>query len=548
MQAQAWNELVSRRSQAGYHEKGLWKGKTTVDYARERLAESPDRVAVVDGAHRKTYAQLMHEAQRVAAGLRNLGLQKGDVISFQLPNWWESVVVNLAAVLGGWVVNPIVPIYRDAEVSYILDDCKAKVLFIPDRFRSIDYLEMAQRLRRDSRPDLQVVTVRASESLPEGVVAFETLGVGSAPWNGSSYGADDLKLILYTSGTTGRPKGVLHSSNTLIAELQAITDFWRIGPDDVMFMPSPVTHITGYCYALEYGFFRGLKVVLMDRWDARQAIDIIAKEGVTLSVGATPFLTELTEIVLQTGARIPQFRLFASGGAPVPPELVYRASRAMPRCVVCRVYGSSEAPTVTLGVNSVAELESAASTDGRIWNSEVKVLDPVTGDPLPCGESGEIAVKGPEVMLGYLHPEDNLDAFDAEGYFLSGDLGQVSEDGFITITGRKKDIIIRGGENLSPREVEDMLHEHPAVLEAAVVAMPHQRLGETPCAYVVLRPGHSLTFDEMLEHLNARKLARQKLPERLEVIEEMPKNASGKILKHVLRSWAEKLVAGAQAS
>lgn len=549
MHAQALSELVSRRLEEGYHAKGLWKGKTTVDYARARVATTPDRVAIVDGAERKTYAQLMHEAQRVATGLRELGLKKGEVVSFQLPNWWESVVINLAVALGGWIANPIVPIYRDAEVSYILNDCKASALFIPDRFRSIDYLEMARQLQRQATlSELKVVAVRATQALPEGVVAFEKMGVGSAPRETAPPSADELKLVLYTSGTTGRPKGVLHNSNTLMAELQAITDFWRVGSDDVFFMPSPVTHITGYCYALEYVFFRGLKVVLMDRWDARQAIDLIAKEGVTLTVGATPFLTELTETVLQTQASIPHFRLFASGGAPVPPELVHRASRAMPGCVVCRVYGSSEAPTITLGINSVAELDAAASTDGRIWNNDVKVIDPVTGETLPCGETGEIAAKGPEVMLGYLHPEDNLGAFDAEGYFLTGDLGHVSDDGFVTITGRKKDIIIRGGENLSPREIEDMLHEHPAVREAAVVAMPHQRLGETPCAYVVLRPGHTLSFDEMVVHLNTRKLARQKLPERLEVIAEMPKNASGKILKHVLRSWAEKLVLSTAAS
>lgn len=542
MHPETWSRLLSRRSEAAYAEKGLWKGKTTDEYAAERVAKSPDRVAVVDGVHRKTYAQIMSEARRVAAGLRDMGLKKGDVISFQLPNWWESIVVNLAAALGGWVVNPIVPIYRDVEVSYILGDCNARVFFIPEQFRSINYLEMAQRLAgTDALRDVQIVTVRGGDAAAGGVARFETLGSEGSPWQGDGYTADDLKLILYTSGTTGRAKGVLHSSNTLMAELQAITDFWSITEDDVVIMPSPVTHITGYCYALEYGFFRGVKVVLMERWDARQAVDIIMREGATLTVGATPFLAELADVVSATGVSIPHFRLFASGGAPVPPDLVLRASRAMPGCLVCRVYGSSEAPTVTLGINDPADQHRAAHTDGRVYNNEVKVLDPVTGKTLPPGSTGELAVKGPEVMLGYLREEDTATAFDEDGYFLTGDLGYVGDDGFVTISGRKKDIIIRGGENLSPREIEDVLHEHPDVFEAAVVAMPHPRLGETPCAYIVLRPGATMSFDDMVKYLNEKKLARQKLPERLVVIDEMPKNASGKMLKHVLKSRAAEL-------
>lgn len=536
MNALEWNKRTNSQAAQAYKASGAWMNKTTTDFAELRALQLPDQVAVVEGDRRLNYSFLLAEARRLAAGLRDLGLQKGDVISFQLPNWWESVVINLAASLGGWAVNPIVPIYRDAEVGFILGDCQAKVVFIPHKFRNIDYVEMLRRISDRDETTPVVVTVRGVETV--GPYAYENLGRDSAPWTRNETAPDDLKLVLYTSGTTGRPKGVLHSHNTLMAELQAISDFWLVTDSDVVIMPSPVTHITGYSYALEYVFFAGIKVVLMERWDAQQAVALIQTENATLTVGATPFLAELTAAVENSGALIPSFRLFASGGAPVPPDLVMRASRAMPGCLVCRVYGSSESPTVTLGINNAADQERGAVTDGKVCNNEVRIVDPVTGETMGAGEIGEIVVRGPEVMLGYSREGDTQEAFDEQGFFRTGDLGRLSEDGFITVTGRKKDLIIRGGENLSPKEVEDILHAHPDVFEAAVVAMPHVRLGETPCAYVVLKPGKAMTLSQMADYLDTKRLARQKFPEQLFVIDAMPKTASGKILKHVLRSRA----------
>lgn len=535
MDTLVWSRCVRSAAADAYRASGAWMGRTTADFAEQRARQTPQQIAVVEGGRRLTYAFLLDEARRIAAGLRDLGLRPGDVISFQLPNWWESVVVNLAASLGGWAVNPIVPIYRDAEVGFILADCGAKVIFVPEQFRSIDYVDMLRRIAVDGTARPLIVTVRGQEESPD-ALRYETLGRASATWEGHAATPDSLKLVLYTSGTTGRPKGVLHSYNTLMSELRAITEFWNVGEQDVVIMPSPVTHITGYSYALEYVFFAGIKVVLMDRWDAAQAVVLIQAEQASLTVGATPFLAELTAAVEKSGARLPSFRLFASGGAPVPPNLVLRASRAMPGCLVCRVYGSSESPTVTLGINDAADQDRAAITDGKVCNNEVRIADPVTGESLPAGVEGEILVRGPEVMLCYSREEDTRDAFDADGFFRTGDLGTLSQDGFITVTGRKKDLIIRGGENLSPKEVEDLLHAHPDVLEAAVVAMPHARLGETPCAYVVLKPGCGMDLAQMSTYLDSKRLARQKFPEQLFVVDAMPKTASGKILKHVLRA------------
>jgi acyl-CoA synthetase (AMP-forming)/AMP-acid ligase II len=344
-----------------------------------------------------------------------------------------------------------------------------------------------------------------------------------------------VKLVLYTSGTTGNPKGVLHSHNTIMSEIDAVIGFWGITQRDVVLMPSPVTHITGYLYALEVAFAAGVKVVFMERWNAAQAADLIAEHGVTFSVGATPFLKELVAEVETRRSLLPSLRLFMSGGAPVPPELIHRANAVLKGCLAFRVYGSSEAPTVTLGIRSRAEAQRGADTDGRIVNHEVRLCDPVTGAPMDCGSEGEICTRGPEMMLGYTDPAQTEDSFDADGYFHTGDLGYFVEGGYLCINGRKKDLIIRGGENISPKEIEDVLHTHPAIREAAVVAMPHERLGEGVCAFVIAQPGHGIDVAGMAAFLEQAGLARQKFPERVELVEDLPRTASGKVQKNVLR-------------
>jgi acyl-CoA synthetase (AMP-forming)/AMP-acid ligase II len=339
---------------------------------------------------------------------------------------------------------------------------------------------------------------------------------------------------MYTSGTTGRPKGVLHSHNTIDTENQAFSAFLGLDESDVILMPSPVTHITGYLYAIQLPFALRAPVVLMETWNAAAAADLIDAHGVTFTIAATVFLQELTQFALQHGRTLPSLRYFPSGGAPVPPEVIYNAHKAFARCVCARLYGSTEAPTVTLGVTSRADERIGATTEGFIVGHEVRIVDPETGVALAAGQEGEIVTRGPEMCLGYADPAHN-DAFDADGYFHTGDLAVMTDEGCLVITGRSKDLIIRGGENLSPREIEDALHEHPAIREAAVVAMPHPRMGETGCAYVTLRQGAALTFDEMIAFLTKTGMAKQKFPERLEIIDEFPRTPAGKVRKNVLR-------------
>jgi acyl-CoA synthetase (AMP-forming)/AMP-acid ligase II len=531
-----------RRDRFGgvYRAAGKWRDQTIATMAFQQLPETADQIAIYDGNLAVSYGRLVGDAQALAGYLRAIGLTPGEVISYQLPNWYEAVVINLAAAIGGFVVNPLVPIYRDAEVGFMLADCKSRILFVPERFRSYSYLDMVRRLRPNLPHLMNVVVVRGHE--PSEFATFEqTISTSGMHCDPATVDPDEIKLILYTSGTTGRPKGVLHTHNTIMAAIHAFGEFWEVTPQDIIFMASPVSHITGYLYALEQPFVLGTPAVLMDVWQADTAVQLMRQHQCTIAFGATPFLKELAEAVERSGEPLSSLRLFPCGGAPVPPELAYRAARALKPCTVCRIYGASElAGPIAFGVrNGNARL--AAETDGEIWNSEVRICDPATGQDLGQGAEGEILARGPQISVGYLDPNDDVKAFDEQGFFRTGDLGKINPPGYIVTTGRSKDLIIRGGENLSPREIEDHLLEHPAIREAAVVGMPDARLGEAVCGFVVCESGRSIDQVEVSQFLVERRLAKQKIPVRIEELEELPKTPSGKIRKDLLRKMAADL-------
>lgn len=535
--ASGWRVRQDADARSRYIAGGLWRDTTVWEAAQAYAADEPDRVVVTDDQRACTVSEIVEAARALAEGLHAMGLRSGDVISYQLPNWWETVVINLAACAGGWVCNPIVPIYREGEVRYILRDARTRVFFVPASFRGFDHAAMALCLRGELPALDHVVVVRApGADAPSGALRFEQVRrePNTAAWTPPPQNPDAIKLVLYTSGTTGNPKGVLHSHNTLMSEIRAVMDTWHVDLHDVVIMPSPVTHVTGYLYALEMPLIARARMVLMERWDAALAAELINRHSATLTVGATPFLVELTQQAAAFGG-LPSLRVFASGGAPVAPEVVHRARRAFKNCAVFRVYGSSEAPTVTLGLAEGDDPERGATTDGRIANNEVRIADPVSGRLMPIGEEGEILVRGPEVMLGYTQWSHTEEAFDSDGFFRTGDLACVTPDGFVTITGRKKDLIIRGGENISAKEIEDVLHAHATVCEAAVVAMPHARLGEGVCAFVIPADGQTIDLATITAILEAAGLARQKYPERVVVVGELPRTASGKVQKNLLR-------------
>jgi cyclohexanecarboxylate-CoA ligase len=519
-----------------YRRQGRWRDRTIAQDLLERAAQEPDRVCLRDSFRIATFSQVAAEAKSVAAALRGLGLKPGQVVSFQLPNWIEASVINLAAALAGLVVNPIVPIYRDRETEDILNDCQARLLFLPETWRGFDHLAMAERLRR-AVPSLEhIVAVRPEgDRARQGVLGYkEFLNDRGAVFQPEAQDPDAVKFVLYTSGTTGRAKGVLHTHNTLGNALTGCMSFWNIAPSDVILMPSPVSHMTGYLWGLEAPFCWGNETILMDRWDAAEAVRLIDSRKVALTVSATPFLAELLEAAEAAKSRLPTLRIFGCGGASVPPDLIRRANSWFANGVAFRVYGTSEAVMLARGFVDPADRESAAVTDGKIVDFDVRVIDD-DGREVADGLEGEIIARGPARFVGYVDAAETGKSVDGEGFFHTGDLGVKTSEGAVIITGRKKDLINRGGEKLSAREVEDILMRHPRVQEAAAVAMPHPRLGETICAYVIAR-GQAPSLRELIALLEEIGVARQKFPERLEVLDEFPRTPAGKVKKDVLRA------------
>ncbi|HWI11683.1 MAG TPA: AMP-binding protein [Burkholderiaceae bacterium] len=525
-----------------YRHAGVWLDKTVAEFAAEAAEREPDRITHVFEGQACRIADLLSEAQALAAALQSRGLGSGDVIGFQLPNWREALVIDLAAALLGLVVAPIVPIYRDAEVAHMLADSGARAAFFPTTYRGFDHAAMMRRLA-PTLPGLRLCcSVRGAVPAAD---SYEALIAEQRPWRGAPPAdANAVKLLLYTSGTTGRPKAVLHSHNSGPVTLRKAFEHWGQQPGDTVLMASPVTHITGFSYGMELPMICGTRTVFMERWDAAEAVALIEREQVTASMGATPFLHELLSEAARQGRRLPSLRLFACGGAEVPQALIRRCADVLQSCRAFRVYGSSEAPLVTLGFVRDGTLDLAATTDGEVVHYDVRIVDDA-GHELPFGQDGEICVRGPAMALGYADAAQSAESFDADGFFATGDLGRLTPERAIVVTGRKKDLINRGGEKISAKEVEDILHRHPAVDEAAVVAMPHERLGETVCAYVVPRQGHDLDLAQVKQCMATSGVARQKHPERLVLVEGLPRTASGKVRKDQLRlDIRERLRAG----
>jgi acyl-CoA synthetase (AMP-forming)/AMP-acid ligase II len=492
--------------------------------ARRRAETGPDVEAIADDGGALAFGALLEQAEALAASLHELGLRRGDVLSFQLPNWRETAILNVAASLAGLVCNPIVPIYRDAELGTILHDSGARCLVVPGTWRSYDFARAAARLRH-ALPALQhIVTVRATTP---GMLAFEDL---IAAGRGRAIQTDDadtdaVKLLLFTSGTTGRAKGVQHSHRSLTAPLLRAMRRWGIGEGDGLIMPSPVTHVTGYCCGLELPFTLGTRTLLMERWDAHRALALIGDRSIAATVGATPFLQELVAAAEATGRAPAGLRVFACGGASVPPALIRRASAVL-GCSAFRVYGLTEAPLVTFGVDSEDPQDVAAETDGRINDYDVRIEG---------GTEGEILIRGSGLFMGYKDQAADAEAFTPDGYFRTGDIGRRVRGDALVITGRKKDLIIRGGENISAREIEEVLLADPRITDAAAVAMPHERLGETVGLFLVATPGSMVTLSDVRALLDDAGLAAQKRPEALFHVDALPRTASGKVRKDVLR-------------
>jgi cyclohexanecarboxylate-CoA ligase len=505
---------------ADAYARGWWTRGTLADSLAKAAQRTPRRVVVIDGGHRLDCRGLYERATVLAAAMR-ARMPAGSVVSFMLPNWHEAVIVYLAATLAGMVVNPILPSLRDRELLFILDDCDSRMIFVPSEFSRHDYVSMLDRVTARMPSPPEVVVVRGSTETAHTPLASLVAGQPPVPVPPQP-DPDAVRMILYTSGTTGRPKGVLHSHNSIHALIRQIGDCWQVRPGDTFLVPSPIAHIGGSIYAFECPLLLGTTAVLMDRWNADEAVALMAAERCTHIAGATPFLEQLLAAAAGAGTRLPGLRLFVCGGASVPPSLIREAAGFFQGAVVTRVYGSTEVPVTTIG--SPSDPDHAAETDGRAGFAEVKL----------CG--GEIFARGPQMLVGYLRPEDEAGAFDADGFFRTGDLGRWVDEEYLVVTGRAKDIIIRNGENIAPKEIEDVLIDHPGIAEIAVVGLPDTRTGERACAVIVPRdlPGPDVT--SLRSFLQERGIARFKTPEQVVIWKDLPRNDAGKVLRHQIKA------------
>ncbi|MGW6156680.1 AMP-binding protein [Streptomyces sp. NPDC055144] len=522
---------------ARYRARGDWRDRPVAGYLRRAAALWPDALAVVDGDRRLTFADVDRQATALAAALHARGIGQDDVVSFQLPNRAEAVVLFQAIMKVGAVAHPIVPIYRGHELRFILRQARTKMAFVPGRYRDFDYPDLYRRLR-DDLPELREVVVVGGDA-DDGASSWETLLGSAGPDPEAAVDAlpepdpDQVCLLLYTSGTTADPKGVLHSHNTLVFENFSMIDQFALNERDVIFNPSPVTHITGVNCALVLPFLLGAPVVLQDLWDPVLALRRITGNRASFSIFSTPFLTGLLAAEA-ADVTAPTLRYVVCGGAAIPDDLTRRSADRL--AVVTRMYGATEGPSVT-AADRWDPAWVRSRTDGTpLVPTEVVVSDGA-GGTAPPGVLGEVLWRGPDTCLGYLDERLNEAAFTPDGWFRSGDLARFDEHGALHIEGRIKDVVNRSGEKISVHEVENLLREHPAVAEVAVVAGPDDRTGERACAFVVTGGERELTLQDIGAHLTVREVATQKIPESLFVVDSLPYTASGKIKKFALREW-----------
>ena len=503
--------------QAAWRALGAWTDETLLD----RLTRvDGTRLAIVDKDTRLTVEQLRARSSEVAAALWELGVRPGDVVAWQLPNWWEGVVLCWAAWRCGAAVSPITPSLRAREVEFILRQTGARVAVVPHEFRGTNYAA----LLRDAAFTGTVIEVRGDSSLPSSHSAPPAIAVG----------VDDDAVILWTSGTTSDPKGVVHTHQSLRVEADTIAAAHDMRVGESLLLPMPITHVAGLTYGVLLPITSAITAVLMDVWEPGRALDLLAQERIAVMISTPVFMRTMIDQPDFSGTDTSSVRLFSLGGAGVAPAMVREGAQAF-GCWCKRTYGSTEYPTLTTGLLG-DEPERDATTDGRlIAGGQMRIVDPDTLADVAPGEPGELLARGPEMFVGYLDAALDTDAFTAGGWFRTGDLARAEGDS-LTIVDRLKDVIIRGGENISAQEVEALLVTHAGVAEAACVASPDPVMGELVCAFVIAAPGCEPKLEELREHLVAQGLARFKLPSRLELRTELPRTASGKVQKAPLRA------------
>lgn len=513
-----------------YRAAGYWTGRTLVDEFQDAVAErSPHDVAIVQGSTRVSWGDLDQQVAAAATSLIDLGVKKGDVVSVQLPNWPEFVVLNFAVAKIGAVLNSLHASFRRAELDYIMSRARPKVYVFPRSLGDFDFLPLARALKH-SIPDLDHLVVTRGGHEADTLAFDQLIAASPADVSHSAPAGDDLGFLVFTSGTEAMPKGVLYTHDILTFAVRSVLEVLKVDPDDTIFMPSPLASTTGVFNGMDMMAMLRTKLVLLERWNPDEAAHLIEAERCAFTFIAATFLHDLTYLEGISDRDLSSFRLFACGGAPIPVKLA-RDAESILGCRVLRAYGASEQTFVVLN-RPEDKSDKAYTTDGvPLPGREVRIID-ANGKQVAPGDTGEIICRGPNLAIGYFDaPDLHAAAFDDDGFYHSSDLGVMDEEGYLTIVGRKKEMIIRGGMNISPLEIEFELSQCPKVSEVAVVGYPDPRLGERACAFVVPTSLGAPTLNELLEFLLKQGMAKYKLPERLEIVTDLPRSPVGKIRK-----------------
>ena len=525
----------NEQRRAAYRQQGLWGDASLADYWQQTARAMPDKIAVVDNhGATYTYSALDHAASCLANWMLAKGIESGDRIAFQLPGWCEFTVIYLACLKIGAVSVPLLPSWREAELVWVLNKCQAKMFFAPTLFKQTRPVDLILPLQNQLPQLQQIVGVDKLAPATSSLSLSQIIADNTSLTTAITTHGDELAAVLFTSGTEGLPKGVMLTHNNILASERAYCARLNLTWQDVFMMPAPLGHATGFLHGVTAPFLIGARSVLLDIFTPDACLALLEQQRCTCMLGATPFVYDLLNLLEKQPADLSALRFFLCGGTTIPKKVARECQQRGIKLL--SVYGSTESSPHAV-VNLDDPLSRFMHTDGyAAAGVEIKVVDDAR-KTLPPGCEGEEASRGPNVFMGYFdEPELTARALDEEGWYYSGDLCRMDEAGYIKITGRKKDIIVRGGENISSREVEDILLQHPKIHDACVVAMPDERLGERSCAYVVLKaPHHSLSLEEVVAFFSRKRVAKYKYPEHIVVIEKLPRTASGKIQKFLLR-------------
>lgn len=525
----------NEQRRAAYRQQGLWGDASLADYWQQTARAMPDKIAVVDNHGASyTYSALDHAASCLANWMLAKGIESGDRIAFQLPGWCEFTVIYLACLKTCAVSVPLLPSWREAELVWVLNKCQAKMFFAPTLFKQTRPVDLILPLQNQLPQLQQIVGVDKLAPATSSLSLSQIIADNTSLTTAITTHGDELAAVLFTSGTEGLPKGVMLTHNNILASERAYCARLNLTWQDVFMMPAPLGHATGFLHGVTAPFLIGARSVLLDIFTPDACLALLEQQRCTCMLGATPFVYDLLNVLEKQPADLSALRFFLCGGTTIPKKVARECQQRGIKLL--SVYGSTESSPHAV-VNLDDPLSRFMHTDGyAAAGVEIKVVDDAR-KTLPPGCEGEEASRGPNVFMGYFdEPELTARALDEEGWYYSGDLCRMDEAGYIKITGRKKDIIVRGGENISSREVEDILLQHPKIHDACVVAMPDERLGERSCAYVVLKaPHHSLSLEEVVAFFSRKRVAKYKYPEHIVVIEKLPRTTSGKIQKFLLR-------------